>query len=228
MTKRRLTPWREYFARRYGDQSEVDASRFIAHLSTRKHKRIFLLARVSTSKQNVTKNARDQIRWMRHEAELRGFEVVGHQRAVTNGSLRDDTIHFELAAKRARELGAVLVAESVDRFIRSPFYHPSEESDTMARLGDFERLKTITGDLKLATFLKPDLHWTKVRGHQSKRGQTEKGKKGGRPVIKRAGYKKQRRLKKKGGVVALKKAGHSLREIEQITGVSRATAGRWC
>jgi DNA invertase Pin-like site-specific DNA recombinase len=134
---------------------------------------------------------------------------------------------LERAIAKCREHGAILLAESVDRFLRPVAYNPKTDPDEWPTVEDFASLGELAGEVPLATMLHPDTDWKAVRGHQIWRGQQAKGKRGGRPASNPPGYKKEWRLKFKPLVLELKDAGDSLSEIESKTGVSRSTSSRW-
>jgi hypothetical protein len=74
----------------------------------------------------------------------------------------------------------VLVAETPDRFLRHPEWTPHRQ-DLQPSQQDWEKLKQITGDLILVTLIDPSSSSSDMRSQQTKRGQEQKGRKGGRP-----------------------------------------------
>jgi hypothetical protein len=85
----------------------------------------------------------------------------------------------------------------------------------------------IARGVPLVTLLKPDMSWRRVRGYQSTWGQKVKGKKGGRPTITKAGYKKQRRSEKMPMVIKLYEQGKRISAVARLVQVPRSTVNDW-
>jgi hypothetical protein len=120
-----------------------------------------------------------------------------------------------------------LLATETDRFIRHPNYHSKLRPLLQARDVDLQNLKGETTGVTLLTLLHPDATPHDARSAQIKRGQQEKGCKGGRPPKRELGYKKQRRRKQLLRVLQLHDAGESHRKIAIVTGVPSSTVWRW-
>jgi hypothetical protein len=127
----------------------------------------------------------------------------------------------------AKKYNVPLLAESACRFFRSMSFHPYKNPDAQPTVEEFEEFKRLTKGVRLVTILHPDLPWKIVRHFETMRGRQAKGKKGGRPPKRKPGYKKTIREEKKPQVQELSRTGHSQREIEKLTGVSRTTVRRW-
>jgi hypothetical protein len=85
------------------------------------------------------------------------------------------------AAARAKDEGAVLLAESTCRFLRAANYNHKTNRNAKPTTQDFRDLLRLTGNVTLATRLHPDASQHKVRSRQTKRGHKTQGQKGGRP-----------------------------------------------
>ena len=87
-------------------------------------------------------------------------------------------------------------------------------------------MKLLKGRL-VATVCPPEASAEEIRSYESKRGQAEKGRKGGRPRKTKPGAKKQKRIDNLPKVIELKKQGHSLREIGASLGVAHSSIAGW-
>jgi hypothetical protein len=128
------------------------------------------------------------------------------------------------AVALAKKHGAIIVAESVGRYVRNRNFHRKSMAPTVA---DIEALMEFVDGVKLATINHPDEKVEFVRGYESSRGQEAKGMRGGRPRKKRPGYVKKRGEEKLPRVRFLAWLGESFRSIQQQTGVNFNTARRW-
>ena len=217
---------------RYGDRiGEVaKASQFIAYLrdlvrETPNLKAVLYL-RVSGRNQNSYGNRRAAERRLRRELKKLGVQVIAVFREVGSG-WRSDLLRREAAALYARKYGAVLVAESADRFLRS-IHFSKENQSALPSLVEWEALKSVIGDVTLATLLRPDASGQEVRSFQTKRGIAEKNAHCGRPRKTKPGEKKRRRQKCMARVFKLRRTwGFSYGEIEAETGLPRSTFVDW-
>lgn len=139
----------------------------------------------------------------------------------------DDRPLFVAAIAKARKHGAVVLAETPDRFIRSIDFSTRTNADAQPTKEDFQCLARMAGDVMLATLLVPDVSPQVVRSYQRKRGQWATGRKGGRPKSKKPGYKKQRRLTTLTKVFWLSKCGFSVRGIAKLLGTPPQTIQDW-
>jgi hypothetical protein len=147
--------------------------------------RIVMPCRESTKAQERRGNLDDQESYLRLQIEGRGAKVVGVIKYVGTGA---DPYWLARAVALARKHKAnFIVAESTDRFIRHPCWNKHNQ-DLQPRPCDFEDLMRWADGVPLVTFLHPDTPFEKVKSHQSHRGQSAKGRRGGRPVkIRRKG-----------------------------------------
>lgn len=213
---------RKYSQRRIeATKTIATASQHIFHLSALKPGPVVLLCRESQ---------RHQRQHLEHqEAELNlqldrmGCEGIAVYKETASG-WAEDRFKLELAAVRAKEAGAVLVAESTCRFIRG-FRLKGTKKNVPPSILEFHRLKTLVDGARLATLLHPDTPENEVRKYQTKRGQTWSGNRGGRPKVQMTN--KQRRKLKMPKALALHEAGRSYREIGKSLGVAWSTIRDW-
>ncbi len=157
----------------------------------------------------------------------RGFDVIGVFKEVAPADAEDRTTS-ELAAIKAKEANAVLVAESTNRFVRGYCYRRGE-GDKPRRIAvapnviEFERALALFHGAKLATLWHPDLSEKEVRKLQSSRGQ--RGNRGGRPAVPVS--KKRWRELKAAEAVKLRLDGLSLRKISRALSVPCSTVRDW-
>lgn len=200
------------------------ASLYIRPFKVRPGDRFVLCCRVSTRRQDHQGNPRDQERNLRREVEPRLGAVI---EVITHVGSGWDPQWLTNATAVAVQHGATLLAESTDRFLRSPRYHSSKRPDELPTEEDFERLLFWADDAPLMTFLHPDTSPDVVRSYQAQRGQLAKGRRGGQPDHKHPGSKKQRRLEKLSRVLWCHKRGASLGDIAAVHGLPRPTVQTW-
>jgi hypothetical protein len=206
------------------------ASRFIRLFDLKPGDRVYLVLRVSNCERE--RNLIDQEVNLRRLVEAVGAIVVGVYRISISGR---DPYWLGYAARQAQKLGAtVLLAESTDRFIRNRYYHSSKHNrkNLQATEKQLEELAYWTRGMKLMTHLHPDASPSEVRSYQSKRGQREKRRKGGRPKNRTAGYKKRRQEEKIGLVLWLHRNNPqkwSVRRIAEkpMVNVPKSTVHEW-
>jgi len=154
--------------------------------SIRAGDRVWLWVRVSSVLQYANGNHLDQEAYLRKVVDAVGAYVAGVTHFTGRASEADESL--EEAADRAAAAGAVLLAESTSRFARHPSYHSKRHPNLIAGPRELRHLRYICGDTLLVTWLNPNASGSEERAHQSKRGQQQKGKKGGRPT---PGFKKR-------------------------------------
>ena len=88
---------------------------------------------------------------------------------------------------------AIVVAESVARFIRNIEYNSVTNWNAKPTVADYNRLQLETDGVKLATLINPDATPEEIRSYETKRGKKSKGNPGGRPKKRDPGYKKRER-----------------------------------
>jgi hypothetical protein len=104
------------------------ASRYIKPASEviGKGNRVVVVARVSTSQQNHSLNLSDQVGNLRRWVVDRGAVTVDEVRHVGSGS---DPYWLVRPSQLARQNAAILLAESLDRFVRHPGFNPKTWPD---------------------------------------------------------------------------------------------------
>jgi hypothetical protein len=229
----RYSDARERIRLKYGDPQERPpaASRYIHHLealvSQRPNLKVVLWVRESGRVQEWRKNLRDQEVWLRREVEALGGTVVDVFPAVVSG-WDNDRSAFKLAAETVGQHGAILVAESTDRFLRSRSYSSSKNPSAQPNRTEWDAFLRDANGIEMATLLHPDTSWQAVRSHQTKRGIAAKSAKCGRPRKHPAGYFKDRRAELLERVLYFRHAwGCSYREIGAETRVPWRTVKDW-
>lgn len=187
---------------------------------------VVLWCRVSGRMQDYKGDLEEMKARDRQELEKLGTDIVGDCQAVVSG-WDEDRETLRVAARKARKAGAVLLAESTDRLIRSKAFHTKRNPGAQPTVQEFEELLRATQGVPLATILHPDTPWREVRAWQAKRGQHAKGRKGGRPSKKRPGCKKQKRLANRSKVFWMRLCGMSVRRIASLLKVPTMTVHDW-
>jgi hypothetical protein len=201
------------------------ASKYIDPFQICPGDRFILCCRVSGREQKRNKNCEDQATNLRQIVSENGGSIVDVVSHVGTGW---DSCWLIYAANLAKLHDATLLAESTDRFVRSPLYHSAKMKDEQARRSDLEGLRFDTAGVRLMTHLHPDSEPRHVRSYQRKRGQQQKGNKGGRRKKKRGkyfkSYKSNFALLK---VKWMKIAGFSIREMAKHLERSSSTIQSW-
>jgi DNA invertase Pin-like site-specific DNA recombinase len=213
---------------RYPKSLPGKASDYIAHFKElaqkHPHMKVILYARVSARTQDHNGNLDEQLASLRKAVQP--HKVISEFKTVESGWQREH-LSLQGAAEMALEVGAVVVAESADRFLRSEKFDTKKNPSILPTVAEYEKLKKIVGVATLATIAPPDNPWKANRGLQTKRGQTAKDNKGGRPLKVESGYKKNRRKKKLPIVARLYRQGLRVSEIVVTTSVPRSTIVDW-
>ena len=202
-----------------------DASSYISKLGPQHAgRKVVLVCRVSRRHQSDRGNLKNQEANLRRAAESVGAIVVLVIRYVGSGV---NPWWVERAAMFAQQHGAILLAESTDRFIRPLDYHSKRNPHAKPTRMDLDDLRFYAAGAPLVTLCEPNAELAEVRSLHSKRGQRSKGRKGGRPRSRTPGYLKQRRTALIDRVKRLRRRGRSLRAIARKTGVPFNTVHRW-
>ena len=189
------------------------ASSYIDEAKIRAGVRVVLVLRVSTGSQDAHNNLENQEENLWRIVEERGGRVVGTFSRCGSGTNPE---WLGEAAAHARNCTAVMLAESVDRFIRPVEYHSVNCPNAQATEADLKRLRLVCGEVRLMTVVNPDAPLAAVRAYQTRRGQSQKGRKGGRPRARKAGYKKQEGRRRMSDVLELLWVGNSRRTIAEL------------
>ena len=204
------------------DRNKAPASNFFTpldHIPRGHVKNAVILLRVSSESQKS--NLRYQDYGIKRKLKKKGIKVVKTVEEVASGK-QIDRPKFRRAVKLATKYGAIIVAESNDRFLRSAKYSKTNQDATPTE-DEFRELMRVTQGVQLATYLDPDLGWKDVRRSQSIRKQEIKGEWVGRPK-KQAGRGDPERKK----MLLLKVrwmlwVGAPLKNIAEVLGVSHTT-----
>ena len=195
------------------------ASDYIGRLTIQPGDKFIVCARASSGPQDAKNNTADQLAWLQQTVAERGGEVIRVVQHVGSGT---DPLWLRQAAEQALTDGAILLAESTDRFIRHPAYHSKLNPNAQAGRREFTKLRRATMGAKLMTYLHPDASPGKVRAQQTRRGQWAKGKRGGRPIAKKC----VRELKLP-QALKLRAGGASLGMIAKELDMAKSTIQGW-
>lgn len=199
------------------------ASRVIQPLNINSGDSTILAVRVSRCEESA--NLDDAEANLRAAVEAAGATVAGVYRWIGSGF---DPFWIPAAVMRARSVGAVAIfAETTDRFIRNEHYHSVKQPNLQATDRQLDEVAQLADGMPLMTVLDPDATPGEVRSFHTKRGQTQKNRTGGRPAVKRAGYKKQTRWANLVDVRRAKRSGMSVREISERLGLKKSTVQDW-
>ena len=206
---------------------EGRASDYIHHLpdvlATAPDVPIVLWPRCSGRVQDHKGNLDEQEANLRREIERLCGRVIATFRRVGSGWMHEGHwSSLEAAADYAREHGAILVAESTSRFIRSVDWTTTNQQ-ARPTVQEFEQMAQACHGVLLATIHHPDIDPGEERSVQTQRGQQEKGRKGGRPFK----SKRSRREQLRPRVQELHEQGRSIRQISKLLNVPKTTVDEW-
>ncbi len=153
---------------------------------------MIIYCRVSGRVQERSQNLSDQVKNLKNESKQRGFVVLEIISEVASG-WKEDRDGLLRTVEIAHENDAVVVAESVTRFIRSRDYNSKTNRNALPTGADYNRLQLETDGVELATLINPDATPEEIRSYETKRGKKSKGNPGGRPKKRDPGYKKRER-----------------------------------
>ena len=222
---------RERIIKRYGNPAirPPQPSIYIRHSEEQVrhslHQPAILWVRTSSKSQARMNNHEDQRAALRANAEALGFKIVLDDPWIGSGR-NGDRVRFELTIEKAQKLGAILLAESTDRFIRSWWWSKRKQYVQPTEV-EWETFIALTRGVVLATIVHPDTDWRNVRGYQTERGVSQKGVKLGRQPNPKPGAKKQRRERLLPETRRLRDLGFSYRRIGAILGVPWPTIRDW-
>lgn len=190
------------------------ASSYIDEFEIRPGMLVVLVARVSTGRQDKRNNLRDQLARLRRTVEEFGGKVVGvfWQR----GSGQEPEAWLGRVAAYAQKRNAVILAESVDRFVRSKFFNTKTCPNARASEAELKWLQLVCGEVRLMTVVHPDASLREVKSYHTIRGQQEKGRKGGRPRARKPGDKKKERVRRMRHVLEYLWVENSRRRIAKL------------
>jgi len=229
----RDSTWRRLEAGRAGN--------YIRAFGLRPGDKVIIWCRVSGRSQGLNGNPQNQATALRKVCEDCGaivvdvFEIVGSGLDTGEYGTEEHLGMLARAAAKARKEGAILLAESTDRFIRPDFYHSNKCPGALPRTRELDILQEMTLGVQLMTLLDPDAKPREVKRYQTKRGQLLKNNKGGRPPgsekekeKNEPGYMKSRKERLLPKVLQLHNQGDSIRMIMRKTGLgSTSTVFEW-
>ncbi len=125
-----------------------DLSQYITQWQPYRGQQVVLCCRVSERTQDHNGNLADAENGLCQIAESHGVIVVDVVRYVGSGC---DPIWLARAAAIAKQHGAILVAESANRFIRHPAYAGEGWLDNVAREVELDELRFCTDGVALGT-----------------------------------------------------------------------------
>ncbi|MHB9070958.1 MAG: hypothetical protein ACYC54_11405 [Sedimentisphaerales bacterium] len=194
---------------------------FKEHTQKHPENRVILYVRDSTCSQRYKGNLNTQDKFLRHELKMLNISIPDCFCEIGSGCIRDNSERAILAqaVKKAVELKLPILALSANRFLRSIDFNPKTNPSVLPTENELARLKAITQNVMLLTWLHPDLPDKDVRGFFSKIGQIAKGNKGGRPRQQIPGYKKRERLEKLPIVLELHNRKVKRCDIARMTGL---------
>ena len=231
--RKRRQPRRKASARR-APPRRGKASAYIDQAEIRPGMRFVLALRVSAGSQDRRNNIQDQEDTLWRIVEESGGRVVGTFRHTGSGTNPE---WLREAAAHAHTMKAVLLAETVDRFVRPEAYHSKLCHDAQATDADLKLLRQVCGEVRLMTYVHPDASPREVKAYHTKRGQRAKGRKGGRPRAQKRGYKAEVQAQRMSDVLELCWVGDSVRKIAKLLQlfptqvqryVARLRAGEGC
>lgn len=203
---------RHYSTRRVvAIRTTAKPSQFISFLADVLPRSIMIYARASTWDQ---KNLPEQENTLAEVVSAKGFRVISAFSEIGHG-YDPKRIEFERAILAARKHGCPLVAESVNRFMRTRVGGWRQPLTVF----DMEDLMRRTEGVQLVTLVDPDATENEQRSHQTKRGISN------RPKVSHP--KKQKRINLKPKAVAMRRKGCSWGEIASRLNVSRSTVRGW-
>ena len=121
----------------------------------------------------------------------------------------------------------VILFETSDRVIRSRWYSKKSQH-WLPSVSELNLLKTIVGDVPIATLADPSSTPGENRSVQTKRGQSASSKSPGRPKMRRPGDMKRRRLELKPKAIRLyTQELWTISKISAELAMPRSTVGNW-
>lgn len=141
---------------------------------------VFLACRVSGYVQQRRKVLEESERFLRREMAKFAVRVKGVLKHCGPGY--DPYWLNPLVCQVLRE-GGIILAETTCRFIRNERFHSRDRPRIQPTKSDLLKLQMETENVQLMTFLHPDATPSEIKSFQAKKGQREKGNKGGHPPM---------------------------------------------
>jgi len=221
MTTQREDQRRNERKQRAIEASDVNPTIF-NHLQKQDNRCAVIIARTSTPQQKADGDLEAQVQFLTEAAQKAGMQIVGVVRHVGNGN---NTTWLKKAGALASKHNAVILGESIDRFIRhADDFKKGTIRNIPPTQSDLDAVRKTTRGVVLLTYLSPQASVWEVQSHQSKRGRRYKGK-GGRLSI---GTNKKRMQRRQIPIVlTLRSQGLSMGKIALLTGIKKATVQTW-
>lgn len=127
-----------------------------------------ICCRVSGGEKKRKQSLRDSEAHLRDVVRLHGSATIEAVSLIGSG---EDPYWLMRPAAAALERGAILLAETPNRFIRHPGYHSIRWFNAQARECDLEELAWVTQGVTLATLVPPDASASEERSYATKRGK---------------------------------------------------------
>jgi hypothetical protein len=143
---------------------------------------VVLLCRVS-AREKKRERLEHQMQELTEAIEKRGGVVLRCFKFRASGWRFDAEYRqaVKRAARYAQSHNAVLVAFSVDRFLRARDFHHRNNPNAQPTDEDFQRFLGLVGDVQLATLVDPDASPKKVRQARNRASRKYNRDPGGRP-----------------------------------------------
>lgn len=181
---------------------------------------VVLHCRSSKEQQKYSGNLDDQVKSCTDEIVRRKLPIYFTQAIVCSGWQPE--IYIPPIVQKAKECNGIIVAETIDRLMRPMDYHSVTNPGAFLNDWMLGKLENLLDGIPTFTLQNPNASPGENRGTQIKRGQKEKGRKGGRPMTNRISI-----------AIKLHQQGKSSRqiakEIEDLFGepISYRTVLRW-
>ena len=219
-------PQKSVARRRAEQETDGDvASQFVGYFYTalKTGDDVVLAVRVSGSGQKT--HMPDQESSLRTPCEQKGVivvEVVPYIGSASGKKGDNWSSWIRKVYDTARARNAKVLAFSIDRFIRNPYYNSQDPIRCKLRATekDLQELREQTLGVELVTLMHPDASFEEVHRRKVMIGQASTKKPLGRP-------KKQLREVLNPIVIKLESQGKTYTEITEAIGVTRGTAHRW-
>jgi hypothetical protein len=173
----------------------ADASPFVLPFHVEPGQRFLLLCRVSSTDQGRRDNLRAQRLFLTRAVEESGGIVCAGLEFEWSGRGPQWHRKLAMAARFARRLGATLLADTVDRLVRSQRFRSDDPvlCKEQAQRQDLLDLEGALHGVKVMTFLDPNASAEECRSLLIRWGQSSKGHTGGRPQRPQPGHRQRRR-----------------------------------
>ncbi len=199
--------------------------RFVQQANIQPGEEYAIVYRVTTEKQADNGDLEDQLIELRGIIESAGAKVVYEKGHIGPG---EDSEWLEEVGEFTEQTRVRIISTNLTRLKRHPdAYKHRRNYDLQPRLVDLKELRKHTKGARIVTLDDPTAKPSEVWAERSRRGQRRKGRKGGRPEVKNAGYKKRRKNRLLPTVLEMLKQGKRPAEISRILGRADSTVRDW-